>query len=136
MGKKGPTLFTESDLQGVLAVVTSRALQINALSKADVKKLFQEALLKKRGYNALADLDTFAPIDDRTLNKYMEMLKITEKQGKIKPVSRKEPFLNIRNGISKAAGMLALSEEVQQELMFSDDEVGLFLFGWHQTCPR
>ena len=46
-------------------------------------------------YNALADLDTFAPIDDRTLNKYMEMLKITEKQGKIKPVSRKEPFLNI-----------------------------------------
>ena len=95
MGKKGPTLFTESDLQGVLAVVTNRALQINALSKADVKKLFQEALLKKRGCNALADLDTFAPIDDRTLNKYMEMLKITEKQGKIKPVSRKEPFLNI-----------------------------------------
>lgn len=95
VGKKGPTLFTESDLQGVLAVVTNRALQINALSKADVKKLFQEALLKKRGRNALADLDTFAPIDDRTLNKYMEMLKITEKQGKIKPVSRKEPFLNI-----------------------------------------
>ena len=51
-------------------------------------------------------------------------------------VSRTEPFLNIRNGISKAAGMLALSEEVQQELMFSDDEVGLFLFGWRQTRPR
>ena len=42
------------------------------------------------------------------------------------PLSRKEPFLNIRNAISKAVGLLALSEEVPQELMFSDDEVGVF----------
>jgi hypothetical protein len=124
VGQRG--LFTESDLQGVLVEVTKRALDINALSKAKVKKLFQEALLKKRGYNTLGDLDTFASLDDRTVEKYMNIMKITEKQGKVKPVSRKEPFLNIRNAISKAAGLLALSEEVPQELMFSDNEVGVF----------
>jgi len=66
----------------------------------------------------------------------MTEMETPERKGKVKPLSRVEPFLNIRNAISKAAGLTAISKVCPIENMHSDDEVGIFLFGWHQTAPK
>jgi hypothetical protein len=60
----------------------------------------------------------------------MEEVKVSERIGKCKPISRVEPFLNIRNAKSKAAGLSGISKVCELENIHnSDDEVGLFLFG-------
>eukprot|EP01033_Poteriospumella_lacustris_P013318 gene13318-9543_t len=120
--------------QNIVAnIVQSSAMSLDAKSEAEVLALYQNRILVENGYNTYADLDTFAKLSRRSVGRYMEKAQMTERQGKIKPESRVEPFLNIRNAISKAAGLAATTEVCATENIFSEDEVGIFLFGWHQT---
>jgi hypothetical protein len=86
--------------------------------------------------NKYADLDKFVDISNKTVTRYLNEIETTQNKGDFKPVSRVEPFLNIRNAISKAAGLTSLSQVCAIENMYSEDEVGVFLFGWHQTSNR
>jgi len=129
-------LFHEDDLREICAIVTQSAKTLASLSRPEVKILLQKKLLKKRGYNDLADLNDFAHIDDVTVKKYLEKMFVTERQGKCKPVTRVEPYANIRNAISKAAGFTSLVKMCPVEMWHTEDEVGLFLFGWHTTKPK
>jgi hypothetical protein len=61
----------------------------------------------------------------------MKNITASDRKGKVKPKSHFEPYMNIRNAMSKAAGMLAIRKRCLVEHMHSEDEVGLFLFGWH-----
>jgi hypothetical protein len=93
-------------------------------------------MIETQGLNSYADLDEFAPISNSTVKRYMVEIKTSSREGKIKPVSRVEPFLNIRNAISKAAGLTALSRLCPLENIHSEDEVGVCLFGWHGKSRR
>lgn len=53
-----------------------------------------------------------------------------------KPTSRVEPFTNIRNAITKCAGLTAITKVYPAENIFNEDEVGVFLFGWHNDAAR
>ena len=44
--------------------------------------------------------------------------------------------MNIRNAISKAAGLTALSKVAPIEIFYSADEVGVFLFEWQKPAPK
>ena len=101
-----------------------------------MKELLQNKLLEKRGFNDFAAKDVYAPIEDSTVLKYLNLMLASERIGKIKPTSRIEPYANIRNAISKAAGLTAISKVCPVENMHSDDEVGLMLFGWNETKPK
>ena len=137
VGKIGrKELFTPDDLEEIRASITHSAMTLDGKSREEVKELLQQKLLEKRGYNVFADKDTFAKIEDRTVKKYMEMMTASERTGKIKPVSRIEPYLNMRNAISKAAGLTAIAKVCPVENMHSDDEVGLMLFGWDGKSPK
>jgi hypothetical protein len=57
----------------------------------------------------------------------MEKAQITERQENLKPESRVEPFLNIRNVISNAA----ITEVCATENMTENGEN--CWFGWHET---
>ena len=134
--KGGEELFTTADLEEIHASITHSAMTLDGKSNEEVKELLQFKLLEKRGYNAFADKDKHAPIEDRTVKKYMKIMTASEREGKVKPESRIEPYLNIRNAISKAAGLTALAKVCPVENMHSDDEVGLMLFGWNETKPK
>ena len=95
-----------------------------------VKDEMQKVLLIKNGFNLLADVDTCAPLSSRTVSSYIKDMNCFEVVGKVQASSRVEPFNDIRNCIAKAAGMSALNEVVDQRHFHSDDEVGIFLFGW------
>lgn len=134
MGIRGRKPRCSETGQSIVAnIVQSSAMSLDAKSEAEVLALYQNQILVENGYNTYADLDTFAKLSRRSLGRYMEKAQMTERQGKIKPESRVEPFLNIRNAISKAAGLAAITEVCATENIFSEDEVGIFLFGWHQT---
>ena len=102
------------------------------MSKQDVKHEIQQKMLS----NSMANPDVFTPISDKTVKRYMITMESSERDGKIKPESRVEPFLNIRNPISKAAGLMALNRVCPTENMHNENEVGIFLFGWHQTKTK
>ena len=72
--------------------------------------------------------DNLVPISDRSLKRYLSEMRAGTRNGKVKPISREEPFLNIRNSISKAAGITVLAKLVAMENIHSEDEVGVFLF--------
>jgi hypothetical protein len=116
--------------------ISHSAMTLDALTLPQVKLLFQQKLLQKRGLNPLADVDKFASINDQTILKYLNKLLASVKKGKLKPTSRVEPYQNIRNAISKAAGFTALARVCRVEHWHTDDEVGMFIFGWHQTKPK
>ena len=118
------------------SIITHGATTLAALSKADVKIMMQKKLLEKRNLNLFPDLDTFAPIDDRTVDKYLAKMKATEKKGKVNPESRIEPYKNIRNALSKASTFLAIEKICPAQNWHSDDEVDSFLFGWNTTKPK
>jgi hypothetical protein len=77
--------------------ITNAALRLDAMDKADVKKKIQKKIIEEKSLNNFADLDTFAPLSDRTVYKYIKDMGVSEREGKSKPISRVEPFLNIRN---------------------------------------
>jgi len=129
-------MFNQKDLREIYAVVTQSAKTLASLSRPEIKLLLQKKLLEKRGYNELADLKTFAHINDKTVRKYLGIMLVTERQGKSKPVSRVEPYANIRNAISKAAGFTSLIKMCPVEMWHTEDEVGFFIFGWHTTKPK
>ena len=62
------------------------------------------------------------------MKRYCNEIGASKRDGKEKPISREEPFLNIRNSISKAAGLLVIAEQVAMENVHSEDEVGVFLY--------
>jgi hypothetical protein len=66
----------------------------------------------------------------------LEEINTIERTPQIKPISRIEPFLNIRNAISKAAGLSAISKVCAVENIHSEDEIGVFLFGWHNGTKK
>ena len=137
VGKPGPKgSFHAVELEDICNEITQSAITLSALDFDQVKSLLQSKLLEKRGYNQFADKERFAPIDDRTVRKYIVEMCSSEKKGKIKPISRIEPYLNIRNAISKAAGLTAISKVCPVENMHTEDKIGLFLFGWHDTRPK
>ena len=115
--------------------ITNAALDLNAMTEADVKIAFQRRLVTKSGRNSHTSLD-LVPISRITFRKYRKALKVSVRKGKVKPKSRVEPYLNFRNAISKAAGLTALSKIAPIENFHSADEVGVFLFGWHKRSPR
>ena len=86
VGKKGGDLFTTADLEEIRASITHSAMTLDAKSKEEVKELLQFKLLEKRGYNAFADKDKHAPIEDKTVKKYMKIMTASEREGKVKPV--------------------------------------------------
>lgn len=92
-------------------------------------------MLKKKKTNTNTSLD-LVPIDDRTVKACINKMEAGERSGKNKPKSRVEPFLNIRNAISKAAGLTSVAKECDVELMFSADEVGIYVYAWHETRPK
>jgi hypothetical protein len=102
----------------------------------EVKDLCQNALLQKNGLNKYADKDTFASISSRTVRRYLTDIDAKEVKGKDQAENREEAFNDIRNAIAKAVGLTAMSKIVQFMHIHSTDEVGLFLFGWHQTAKR
>ena len=79
--------------------------------------------------------DNLVPISDRSLKRYLSEMRAGTRNGKVKPISREEPFLNIRNSISKAAGVTVLAKLVAMENIHSEDEVGVFLFPRHTKNP-
>jgi hypothetical protein len=109
-------------------------LTLATLTQDEVKLEIQKCLLRKNGCNVLADVDTFAPICDRTISSYISDISCKEVTGKIQASSRVEPFNNIKNCIAKAAGMSAINRLVHQLHFHSDDEVGIFLHGWGETA--
>ena len=108
--------------------------RINAVSKDDLKGIFQKKMKSERHLNSIA-ADTLVPISGRTVNRYCEQIAASTRDGKIKPQSREEPFANIRNSISKAAGVTVLSKLVAMENIHSEDEVGVFLFPRQSKRP-
>lgn len=128
--------ITDEGIGDVLDDITNSALTLNAMTRQEVKLRFQEKIIQSQGLNSIANIEHFAPLSERTVIRYMKEMETPERKGKVKPLSRVEPFLNIRNAISKAAGLTAISKVCPIENMHSDDEVGIFLFGWHQTTPK
>jgi hypothetical protein len=116
--------------------ITDDALSLSALTRGEIKRKIQQRVISSKGLNQYANVDDHAPLSDSTVRRYLKEIGASERIGKMKPQSRVEPYLNIRNAISKAAGLTALSRVCPLENMFSDDEVGIFLFGWHQTAPK
>lgn len=105
------------------------------MSATQVKETMQKQIQKKQGFNLHADL-SLSTIDDKTVKKYTKEVEASSRKGRNKPVSRLEPYLNIRNAISKAAGLMSVSKVCPVENMHSEDEVGIYIFGWHQTAPQ
>jgi hypothetical protein len=134
-GKGGIRKVQVESLPAVYDTITESAMTLGALNKKQVKELLQSKMKEKKGLNSLASND-LVPLSNKTVDKYMEEMKATSRCGKTKPVSRVEPYLNIRNAISKAAGLTALSRACAVENMHSSDEVGLFLFGWELKGKR
>lgn len=101
----------------------------------DLMVRMQHQMLKNLGFNTNASLD-MVPISDYSFKSYKAQMEVNSRKGKIKPKSRDEPYRNIRNAISKASGLTALIRVCPTENIHSSDEVGIFLFGWHQTAPK
>jgi len=123
-------------LEGVLEVIHEGAFSLQTLTTDEVREECQNALLLKDGFNSHADKDKFAPLHQRTVERYTRDLRCQEVKGKIVAESRVDPFNDIKNCMAKAAGMIALSEMVDMENFHSDDEVGIFLFGWGETAGK
>ena len=64
----------------------------------DLRNLIQKQLLRKGGYNEDANVD-LVNISDTTFKLYKEKMTVSIRKGKVKPVSRVEPYLNVRNAI-------------------------------------
>jgi hypothetical protein len=112
------------------------ATTLKALDLNDVKGICQNKLLESGGFNKIADKDTFVPISTKTIKRYVKEIGAKEVKGKDQAENREEAFNDIRNAIAKAVGLTAMSKIVQFMHIHSTDEVGLFLFGWHQTSKR
>jgi hypothetical protein len=134
LGRK--RLLTPTHVANIYNDVTNSAVSLDGMSMTGVKLKMQKTMAQNIGLNEHANLDTFAPISNKTVKRYVNQMGVTERESKIKPQSRVEPYLNIRNAISKAAGLLALARVCPLENMHSEDEVGIFLFGWHQNSKR
>jgi hypothetical protein len=111
-------------------------MSLNSMNTGEVKTLMQKRMISKNGMNSYADLDTFAPISHKSVKRYMNNMEASVREGKIKPESRVEPYLNIRNSISKAAGLRAITQICPTENIYSEDEVGIFLFGWNHNSKK
>ena len=107
--------------------VDKRARTLNALDVKDFRESCQLAILAKKGLNEYADMDTFAPIDVKTIQSYMKEADLMEVKGKDQAEGREEAFNDIQNAIAKAAGLGAMARIVLFEHIHSTDEVGLFL---------
>lgn len=118
-----------SQLEKVENCITEKALSLQAMDFDEIKEMLQKQLLIKNRLNSNTSLD-MVPIDDKTVRKYMQEIGASDRKGKTKPKSRAEPFENIRNSISKAAGMTAIEKVCRLENIHSEDEVGIYLFGW------
>jgi hypothetical protein len=124
-----------ADLSEIHDDITIAALTLDAMDDDDLKVRMQHQMLKNLGFNTNASLD-MVPISDGTFKNYKAQMEISSRRGKKKPKSRDEPYKNIRNAISKASGLTALVRVCPTENIHSSDEVGIFLFGWHQTAPK
>jgi hypothetical protein len=111
-------------------------MSLAAVSVPEVKTMVQKKILQAKGLNSHASLEKFAQISPSTLRRYRSFMNANSRQAKEKPTSRVEPFLNIRNAITKCAGLTAISKVCPAENIFSEDEVGVFLFGWHNDAAR
>lgn len=125
-----------SELSGVQEDIREGAFSLASLDTDEVKVEMQKTILKKKGMNSHANLDEFAPISDKTVKAYIKDLSCTEVKGKVQATSRVEPFNDIKNCIAKAAGMWALNGVVDEQHFHSDDEVGIFLFGWGKDAGK
>jgi hypothetical protein len=56
--------LTIPELQDIHKEITQAAIRLDAKDVPEVKILMQDAILSKRGLNAIADRDTFAPMTD------------------------------------------------------------------------
>lgn len=128
LGRK--RLFDDADLVDLHNEITEAAISLSTKNISDVKKTMQSYLLRKRGFNDRDDPNTFAPLSDKSVRQYLKLMKASEDKtiGVINPQPRVQPFLNIRNVISKAAGLTSISEQCPTVNIFSEDEVGIFLF--------
>mmetsp|Transcript_16093 Transcript_16093/g.15450 ORF Transcript_16093/g.15450 Transcript_16093/m.15450 type:complete len:669 (+) Transcript_16093:53-2059(+) len=136
VGIKGRTpKLNAADLQEILNDVTKASLNLDTMDDNDLKLRMQHQMLKNQGFNTNASL-SLVSISDTTFRNYKELMEVTSRRGKIKPESRNETYLNIRNAISKASGLTALARVCPLENMHSTDEVGIFLFGWHTSSKK
>lgn len=124
------------DLIDIRKAVGDGAKSLKALDVRDVMLKCQDTLLTKKGLNILADKSTFAPLSKKTVARYIEDMTCKEVTGKDQAENREEAFNDIRNAMAKAAGLFAMAKIVLFIHTHSADEVGLFLFGWHQTASR
>jgi hypothetical protein len=117
------------DVQLVGKAVTNEAINLLASNTDKVHEDFQKRIALNKGFNSMASLKKFAPLSTKTSNKYLTEVNGAVRIGKVKPMSRLEPYLNIRNPISKAAGLLAIYDITGSlEHIHSDDEVSFMIF--------
>ena len=89
-------LFTESQLETITGKITAAAEALNGFSVRKVKEEMQKEIAASKGLNHVAVLTEFAELSDKSIKTYMQRMDVTQREGKIKPESRIEPFLNIR----------------------------------------
>ena len=90
-------LINENDLRDIADDITSNAISLNSMTRAEVKGKIQQKIITSKGLNMYANVNEHAAVSNKTINRYLKEMEVSERVGKIKPQSRVEPYLNIRS---------------------------------------
>ena len=90
-------LINENDLGDIADDITSNAISLNSMTRAEVKGKIQQKIITSKGLNMYANVNEHAAVSNKTINRYLKEMEVSERVGKIKPQSRVEPYLNIRS---------------------------------------